>query len=142
MKVRYYYYWLENRPSNDLYYLCRSVGLLGADAETTRMYNSYVFSALSTDFPINHPEFVESVIKAISRIEQDEIDAYTWEGDGFTHDITRNIVTFEHAIFNECPEWPIWSCPLSHYKVALLGWRRFIDMPRAIGTELIIELPN
>jgi hypothetical protein len=107
-----------------------------------RPYAAYLFSALRTDFPEHSPEFCEEVMNAVERLERDEIDKYIWEGDGFTHTLTHDKVVFEHTIFGECPEWPIWSCPLSHYKAALLGWRRFIEMPEAIGTELIVELPD
>ena len=58
------------------------------------------------------------------------------------HTLTLERVTFEHAIFGECPEWPIWSCTLAQYKAALQGWRKFIDMPESIDTELIVDLPD
>jgi hypothetical protein len=31
---------------------------------------------------------------------------------------------------------------MAHYKAALKGWRRFLDMPESIDSELIIELPE
>jgi len=49
--------------------------------------------------------------------------------------MTPTKVTFEHAIFGECPEWPIWSCTLAQYKAALQGWRKFIDMPKSIDSD-------
>lgn len=107
-----------------------------------RPYATYLASSLESDFPEYRPEFCVDVIEAIEKLERHEIDAYTWDGQGFQHSLTRDKVTFEHTIFGECPEWPIWSCPLSHYKAALLGWRRFIDLPKAIDTELIVELPD
>jgi hypothetical protein len=33
-------------------------------------------------------------------------------------------------------------CTLAQYKAALQGWRKFIDMPKSIDSELIIELPD
>lgn len=144
MKIRFYFVW--SHTGKDIYghepRLWRASELLDASPEIVRLYNKYLLSALYTDFPHHHPELADDVIDDIAHIERGEIEAAEWGGEGFCHSLTRDTVTFEHSVFGECPEWPIWSCPLSHYQAALLGWRRFIDMPRAIGTELIIELPN
>jgi len=144
VKIRFYFVW--SHTGKDIYghepRLWRASELLDASPEIVRLYNKYLLSALCTDFPSHHPELADDAIDDIAHIERGEIEVAEWGGEGFCHSLTRDTVTFEHAVFGECPEWPIWSCPLSHYKVALLGWRRFIDMPRAIGSELIIELPN
>ena len=105
-------------------------------------YEKYLLSALGTDFPAYSPHHAENVLNEIKRLERGEIAAYTWEGDGFVHIMTPTTVTFEHSIFGECPEWPLWSCTLAQYKAALQGWRKFIDMPQSIETELIVELPE
>lgn len=81
----------------------------------------------------------------IEKVERGEIELTGYvsdSGDGIEHTITRNGVRFEHIIFGECPEWPLWSCSLAQYKAALEGWRRFLEMPVSIDSELIIELPD
>lgn len=144
MKVRFYFVW--SHTGKDMYghepSLWFASNLLDAPPETIREYNKYLLSALYTDFPSHHPELTDDVIEAIGRIERGEIKTSEWGGEGFCHSLTRGTVTFEHTIFGECPEWPIWSCPLSHYKAALLGWRQFIAMPKSIDTELVVELPE
>lgn len=69
-------------------------------------------------------------------------DAYDAGGNGFSHHIARNRVRFEHSVFGECPEWPIWCCTLAQHKATLQGYRRFLDMPKSIDSELIIDLPD
>jgi hypothetical protein len=94
------------------------------------------------DFPSHSPELLDEVLEEAGRIEQGVIDSYEYVGDGFSQLITRNYVRFEHAIFNECPEWPIWYCTLAQYKAALLGYRQFLDLPESLDSELIVELPE
>lgn len=106
-------------------------------------YEKYLLSALGTDFPAHHPEDADAVLADIERLERGEIqECFAGTTDTFMHTLTPTTVTFEHAIFGECPEWPIWSCTLAQYKAALQGWRKFIEMPKSIDTELIVELPE
>jgi len=107
----------------------------------TRPYSVYLLSALNTDYG-NDKECCDDVLNIINRLEKGEIDYYEGGGQGFMHLMTPESVTFEHIIFGICPEWPSWTCPIAHYKAALEGWRRFLDMPESIDSELIIELPE
>ena len=144
MKIRYYYIWsnegewVHGHPPR----LWRASDVLSSSDGISRDYSKYLLSSLSTDFPAHHPSFADKVLNAIERLLNDEINEYTWEGDGFVHMISRDKVTFEHNIFGECPEWPIWTCTLAQYKAALQGWRQFVDMPESIDTELIVDLPD
>jgi hypothetical protein len=107
-----------------------------------RGFSTYLFGSLLSEFSENRYGHVDLVLSAVAKVEGAELDEYEWEGQGFTAHITRDRVRFEHSIFNECPEWPIWCCTLAQYKAALQGYRRFLDMPRSIESELIIELPD
>lgn len=141
MKVRLYCY----QPvcsDGTIMDMSRNSILLDAPPETSRVYNGYLLSALDTDFPEYDPTLADDILKQIERIERGEIDAYEYEGQGFTQHITRDRVRFEHTIFGECPEWPIWYCTFAQYKAALQGYRKFLDMPKRIESELIIELPE
>jgi hypothetical protein len=102
----------------------------------------YRLSGALSDFSENLYGHVDLVLSAVARVDSGELAEYEWEGQGFTAHITRDRVRFEHSVFGECPEWPIWCCTLAQYKAALQGYRRFLDMPKAIGTELIIDLPD
>ena len=82
------------------------------------------------------------VLAKIEGIERGEVDEYMYEGQGFMHIIRLDGVTFEHMIFGECYSWPIWTCPLSHYKATLKGFIDFIKISKNINSELIIELPE
>lgn len=104
-------------------------------------FEKYLLSALDTDYT-THTEWCDQVLAEIDRLERGEITSYVWDGQGFQHRMTASKVIFEHTIFGECPDWPLWSCTLAQYKAALQGWRKFIDMPKSIETQLIIELPD
>lgn len=132
------------------YYVSRmSVNGQHASLSAARQINNYPhghhfyrLGVTDTDFPAHHPEYADDVLLDIEKIERGEIKYAQWDGQGFEHRITATQVEFEHAIFNECPEWPIWRCTLAQYKAALQGWRTFIDMPVSIDSELIVELPD
>lgn len=107
-----------------------------------RPYSIYLASSLVSDFPSRHPDMADTVLRDIEKLERGDVETVEWEGQEFWHRISRTKVTFENAIFGECPEWPLWSCTLAQYKAALQGWRTFIDMPKSIDSELIVELPD
>lgn len=142
MKARYYVHCFEGFDPLDEYRLLRVGGLLEGTDSVRNAFNSYLFSGITSDFSENRYGHVDLVLNAVAKVESGELAEYEWEGQGFTAHITRNRVRFEHSVFGECPEWPIWCCTLAQYKAALLGYRRFLDMPKAIGSELIIELPD
>ncbi len=163
MRIRYYYYLSNHGEKVDghepsLWSSCdtgepRKDEWFARDAKFSpqewgqialaRPYSTYLCSAIQTDFPAHQSELIDAVLKDIEKLERGEIDkCFAGTADTFCHSLTRYSVTFEHAIFGVCPEWPLWSCPLAHYKTALQGWRKFIDMPKSLGSELIVELPD
>jgi hypothetical protein len=105
-------------------------------------YSKYLLSSLDSDFSENEFGACDYLLEEIEKIERGEADSYIYESNGFTHYVGRNSVTFEHSIFGVCPHWPLWSCPFSHYKVALQAARDFFALPESLDTELIIELPE
>jgi hypothetical protein len=145
VKIRYFFYEIFS-PSNEIRpaisYLFRSAHLIDVPDSVRSAYSKYLFSSLDSDFSENrHGEF-DKVLNEINRIEKLEIDNYVYEGQGFIHDINRKCVLFEHAVFGVCSHWPLWSCPFSHYKVAMQGWMKFLEIPESLGSEMIVDLPN
>ncbi len=116
--------------------------LIGAPEKITAGYQTYLLSALSSDFNENRFGICDMVLAKIESIERGEVDEYMYEGQSFMHIIRLDGVTFEHMIFDECYSWPIWTCPLSHYKATLKGFIDFIKMSKNINSELIIVLPE
>jgi hypothetical protein len=139
MKVRFYCRWFSKVVTGDPSDIIRASTLVDAPDGVIQQYNNYLLSALDTNY--RRSEHCDEVLRQIDRLERGEIQTFTWEGDGFFYDITRDTVTFEHAVFGECPEWPVWRCSLTQYKVALEGWKRFLAMPKSIDSELIVDLP-
>ena len=107
-----------------------------------RPYAKYLTTALDMDFDPSMYDYIGTTLEKIEKLERGEIKVAYAGGSAFDHTLTRTEVSFEHSIFNECEVWPIWSCPLAHYKAALEGWRTFLSMSDDINTELIIELPD
>lgn len=142
MKARYYVHCFEGFDPLDEYRLLRVGGLIDVAESVRTVFNSYLFSAMTSDFSENRYGDVDETLAAIQKIERGEIDEYDTGGQGFSHHITRERVRFEHSVFGECPEWPVWCCTLAQYKAALQGYRRFLDMPKSIDSELIIDLPD
>ena len=145
MKIRYYNVWsndgewVHGHPPR----IWRASEVLCSSDESSENYSKYLLSSLSTDFPAHHPEDMDEVLEDIERLEMGEIEkCYAGTPDTFKHTLTPTHVTFEHSIFGECPEWPIWTCTLAQYKASLQGWRQFVDMPESIDTELIVDLPD
>ena len=145
MKIRYFFHEISS-PENEIRpavsYILRSAHLLHASDSVCHAYSKYLFSSIKTDFFENIRGDLDKVLKAINYIENGEQDEYIFYGQGFIHKIGRKCVLFEHAIFGICPHWPLWSCPLSHYKIAIQGWMKFLKIPESLHTELIVELPE
>jgi hypothetical protein len=145
LKIRYFFYELSS-PANEVRpavtYILRSAHLFDAPNTLQSAYSKYLFSSLDSDFSENrHGEF-DKVLKEVGRIERLEINSYVFDGQGFIHEINKKSVLFEHAIFGVCSHWPLWSCPLAHYKIAMQGWVKFLDFPKSLDSEMIVDLPN
>jgi len=106
-----------------------------------RPYASYLFPSLETEYG-SDKEYCEEVLSQIARLENKEIDQYFAGGNQFFHTLNQQEVIIENNIFGECYEWPLSTFPLAHYKIALQGWRQFLGIPKAIDSELIIDLPE
>ncbi len=141
MKIQFFFYELKSAYGHPASLRQTSIAI-EAGPDTTRLFNKNLLSALDTDFCENRFGFVDQVLSNVECVETGQVERYEWEGDGFTHQITRSRVRFEHSVFGECPEWPIWCCTFAQYKAALLGYRRFLDMPKSLDSELTIELPD
>lgn len=141
MKVRFYCYEPVCSDGKKMS-ISRNATLLDQPPEIIYKYNNYILSAIYTDLPEYDPSFVDNILDKIKKIEEKKIDSYEYAGDGFTHLITHNQTRFEHTIFGECPEWPIWYCTLEQYKAVMQGYRQFLKMPKSIESELIVELPE
>lgn len=145
MKAKFYvhrYFWAADGVIQDTEVLHRVACLVDESEERTDRFNNYLLGAVTTDFSENRHGDVDEALAAVQKIEDGALEQFETGGQGFVHHITRSRVRFEHSVFGECPEYPIWCCTLAQYKAALLGYRRFLDMPKSIDSELTIELPD
>jgi hypothetical protein len=167
MKLRYFMNWYNDEKKDSMLFYAESMEFVDPelracwraelkkpvpDSQLTsdiarqwaiqRPYNNYLALALQIDYPGHHPEDVDIALAYITKLERGELEEDTCFCQAFTHIYSRTTVTFEHAIFSECYEWPNWSCSLAEYKAALEAWRVFITQPQHIDNEMIVELPE
>jgi hypothetical protein len=145
MKIKFFYFdaskYTKHNYSNSTN-IIRSYDLLDAPKNLKEAYCQYLLSSLSCDFAENRKGTCDKVLYEIKRIENNEIKNYFFEGDELFHYANRESVLFESAIFGVSPHWPLWSCPFSHYKIAVQAARDFYAMPVSLDTELVVELPE
>jgi hypothetical protein len=145
MKIRLAYWdvskYLKNGTSDGLE-IRHAFEILNAPENIRRPYSKYLLSTLDSDFLKNRFGACDELLKEIQKIEDGEIEYFVFDYNGFTHYVNKKSAAFEHAIFGVCPHWPLWSCPLSHYKIAVQAARDFFAMPVSLETEVIVELPE
>ena len=145
MKIRFSYRdiskYFKNSTSDSLE-IRHAFEIIDATEQIRKSYGQYLLSSLDSDFYENRFNDLDILIKKIESVEKREIKDYILHSGGFTQYISRYSVVFEHAIFGVCPHWPLWACPLSHYKIAVEAARDFFAMPESLDTEVIVELPE
>lgn len=120
----------------------RAFEMIGAPEQIRIPYSQYLLSSLDSDFLENRFGACDELLNEIEKIERGEIECFVFDYNGFIHDVNKKSAIFEHAIFGVCPHWPLWSCPLSHYKIAVQAALDFFAMPVSLDTEVIVELPD
>lgn len=145
MKIRLAYWdvskYLKNIPKGAVE-IRRAFEMIDVSESIRKPYSQYLLSSLDSDFSENRFGAFDELLKEIEKIEQGKSENHFFETNGFTYHIGKNSVTFEHAIYGVCPHWPLWSCPLSHYKIALQAARDFFALQESLDTEVIVELPE
>jgi hypothetical protein len=145
VKIRLAYWdvskYLRNTPK-DTVEIQRAFEMIDVPESFRKPYSQYLLSSLDSDFYANQFGDCDELLAQVERVDRKEVENYIFESGGFTQYISKNSVTFEHAIYGVCPHWPLWSCPLSHYKIALQAARDFFALPESLDTELIVELPE
>ena len=145
MKIRFSYWDLSKKKTiftPNSRRIRRAFEMVDSTENECKAYSKYLLSSLDSDFYENRFQDCDKLLEQINRIEIGDIESFTYEFDGFIHYVSRQSVTFEHAIFGVCPHWPLWSCPFSHYKIGVQTARDFFALPESLDTELIIELPE
>jgi hypothetical protein len=144
MKIRFFYKDIsQHMKTNDpeISTIGFKTKLLDSSAHVKKSYETYLLCALDFDLFENKRGQCDELLKIIEKIERGLKKKHVYHGQGFDHYLYKHSVIFEHAIFGVCPHWPQWSCPLSHYKIAIQGMRDFFLLPESLDTELIVELP-
>jgi hypothetical protein len=145
MKLRFSYWDISQYVKNDEpnhRKIRRAFEMIDTSERTRNSYGQYLLSSLDSDFLENRFGACDELLKEIEKIEGGEIENFVFDYNGFIHHVSTKSAIFEHAIFGVCPHWPLWSCPLSHYKIAVQTARDFFAMPESLDTELIVDLPE
>lgn len=141
MKLRYFYEnrgWYTTAESRkpDLW---KTEELLGWDKSRVHPITKYLTATLHSDMA--SASYCDELLKAIEKIEEGSSDRTAWAGNSFFTNISRNVVEIDHQQFGGESDWPAWTCSLADFKVALIGWKRFLEMPVDLASEVIVELP-
>ena len=155
--MRFYYYLLPRGDPSNPYYIIREAMLVDAEAPSDQEgmslsqinrdnclkmpYACYLLSSLKTDYD-DDKEYCKEVLAQIDRLQRKEIDHYIAGRNDFSSTMNQHEVVMENYIFGECYEWPLSTFPLLHYKLALQGWLKFLDMPLSVDSEMTIDLPD
>ncbi len=145
MKLRFSYWDISQYVKNDEpdhRKIRRAFEMIDKSEQIRKPYSQYLLSSLDSDFSENRFGSLDKILEKIDQIERGDIASYYFESNGFLYHINQKSILFEHAIFGVCPHWPLWSCPLSHYKIAVQTARDFFAMPESLDTELIVDLPE
>jgi hypothetical protein len=145
MKLRFSYWDISKYVKNDEpnhRKIRRAFEMIDKSEQIRNSYGQYLLSSLDSDFLENRFGACDELLKEIEKIEAGKIECFVFDYNGFIHYVNKKSAAFEHAIFGVCPHWPLWSCPLSHYKIAVQTARDFFAMPESLDTELIVELPE
>ncbi len=145
MKLRFSYWDISQYVKNDEpnhRKIRRAFEMIDKSEKIRNSYGQYLLSSLDSDFLENRFGACDELLKEIEKIEASKIEHFVFDYNGFIHYVNKKSAAFEHAIFGVCPHWPLWSCPLSHYKIAVQAARDFFAMPVSLETEVIVELPE
>jgi hypothetical protein len=91
---------------------------------------------------LHDPRYCKEVLIEIQKLEQGEIDKTGWTANAFVTDIYSDRVEIDHQQFGGLPEWPVWTCSLPEFKVALQEWKNFLEMPVDASTQVTVDLPD
>ena len=138
MKLKYYWEKFQNRFKEiDFASRCQ---LIGVTDQYEHPYWKYLFSSLH--FDLSFVDYCEEVLLEIKKVRLGKIEKTGWSGNAFNINIYFDRVEIDHQQFGGLPEWPIWTCSLIEFKIALEGWKHFLEMPVNASTRLIVELPD
>lgn len=102
-------------------------------------YNKYLVGALLCDFPT--AQLCQEFLDDIEKVRSGRQEKTGWSGNAFDITVYRDHVDTDHQQFAGHPDWPTWTCTLAEFKTALQGWKRFLEMPVSLQSELVVELP-
>ena len=120
------------------YYISKRGELWGGycsivDAEKyDKFYSIYLMNGINSLYV----EDIERELKEIEKIEKDEKEVYDNTTEFFEYFIYKDRVDFK------CwwRDYEDWSCPIEEFKKALLGWMKFLKMPRDINSYLEVKI--
>ena len=82
-------------------------------------------------------EWGEEMLSEIEKIEKDEKEVYDNTTEFFEYFIYKDRVEFTCSFQNDYEDW---QCSLTEYKNALVGWMKFLEMPRDINSYLEVKI--
>jgi hypothetical protein len=125
-------------PGDEDFLLPRA--LIQDAAESNDPYIKYLCAWLN--FDVDTTQGCSSILAQIEQLERGERELAYGGGNAWFVNIYRDHVDFELQTANDHPDWPIWKCSLAEVKTALIGWRKFLEMPKRLDSVMEVELPS
>jgi len=112
------------------------------DSPNNRRYRKYLCDILVADFQSGG--LCYEMLEEIEKLEKGAIDYTQWDGNIFSARCTRDGVQIYSHIddADDAETRPEGRFTLAEVKAALIGWRKFLYMPKSLDTRLVIELPE
>lgn len=93
-------------------------------------------------FDVQAVKYCDEILDEIEKVQSAQQEKTGWSGNAFDITIYRDHVDVNHQQFAGHPDWPTWTCSLAEFKTALQGWKRFLEMPVSLESEVVVELPS
>ena len=104
--------------------------------------NIYEYISITLESDLYYREIINKHFEIIKNIEANPNDIFD-DGGGqqFCLEFHHDKVIFCHNQFDEEEGFPVLSCSLKMFKIALTAWSAFLQLPRSIHTvlETVIE---
>jgi hypothetical protein len=110
------------------------------DPECIDPYNKYLCSWLGSDCYLL--DGVNEFVRQLEELERGERELVHGGGNAWFVTIYHDHAEFDLQAADNHPDWPVWRCSFAELKATVLGWKRFLEMPRSLETSLEIELPE
>ena len=120
--------------------LRRRARVAGHETDYEHRHHVYICQLLECDY--QGADDCEAMLEEIARVERGEKKSAMGSGNAWTTMATVEGVQIDSHTVPWWDEQPEGRFTLAEFKVALEGWKRFLQMPMSLESRLEITLPD